>query len=144
MKEVKGQFELFDIDVKRTVQGNRLRVFLRVEEDKSLEKKIIDFRDENVLVTINQIVPPESIADIISVEKKFILFDSKSKTSRNGRSTYVILDKDYDKEDHKELLDLQFQDVNVTVVLTDPDLPFKEEEPEPESQLFEVKRKEKK
>lgn len=140
MKKFSGEFELFSIDVRRIAQGNKMHVTFRMEEDKSVEKKLIDFRDEFVLLEANQIVPPESVAEVISIKSKFIVKEIKVKSSRNGNSLYFVAEQDYEKENELKFIELRFQDVILNMVPTEPDLPFNEENEDPDFGDIEVEK----
>lgn len=127
MKEFNGSFELFGIDVKRSLQGNKLKVVFKMEEDKAIEKKLIDFRDDWVLLTVNQKIPQESIGEIVSVSGKFVVREIKCRSSRNGCNLFLILDQDYEKEKELEFVNLRFQEVIINMIPTEPNLPFEDE-----------------
>ena len=54
MNQMKEVFELFDLSVRRLSNGNKLRIVLERQQDIEIEKKLIEFRGDNVKVKMTQ------------------------------------------------------------------------------------------
>lgn len=124
IKEFSGEFELFEISVKRTMQGNKLKLVFKMEEDKTVEKKLIDLRDEWILLTVKQKLPQESIGDIVTIKDKFEMKEIKVRNSKNGNNLFFVVDQEYYKEKEINIVNLRFQDVVVNMIQSEPDIDF--------------------
>jgi hypothetical protein len=113
MTKFEGTLELFDLNVRRLANGNKLRVILECPEDIDIEKKIIEFRGANVKVTMT---PQETEGEKPSIhEEVFEVFDIKCRRLRNGDKLRVILECLYEKEKEIPLVKLRYEDVLLTM-----------------------------
>ena len=122
MKKFDGVFELFDIDVKRSMQGNKLVLTFKADENKAIEKKLIDWRDEWAEVSIRQKLPQESVGEIITVKDKFQVKDIRVRNSKNGNNLFLYVERPYEKVKEVEIVELRFQEVVIDMIPTEPEL----------------------
>lgn len=111
MKQMEGIFELFDLSVRRLANGNKLRIVLECVEDLDVEKKLIEFRGENVKAMLAQ--QSSDGKQAVNVEDVFEVFDIKCRRLRNGDKLSFILEQLYEKEKEIELVKLRYDNVKI-------------------------------
>jgi len=122
VKKFSGEFMLFDRKLKRTMQGNKLRLILKMEENKVVEKKLIDWRDTWAEVTIRQKLPQESVGSIITITAKFEIKEAQPRNSKNGNNLFLFMEMPLNLNLEKEIIMLTFQDVIIDMIPTEPEL----------------------
>ena len=99
MKTYDGVFEVFEVSVRRLRNGNKLSIVLEMPESIEEEKKLIEFRYENVKLSIAQEDNEENgLAGIFEV------MDVKCRSLRNGNKLRVVFEQMYNKETELEAL----------------------------------------
>lgn len=123
MNQIEFVIEMFDLSVRRLANGNKLRVVLEASEDLELEKKLIEFRGDNVKAIITQAQEPEAKNDQAIIEASFEVFDIKCRRLRNGDKLCLILEKMYDKNDELSLVKMRANDVSIFLERINAELP---------------------
>jgi hypothetical protein len=121
MKQIDLVMELFDLHVRRLQNGNKLSIIFETSEELELEKKLIEFRGDNVTVNITQ-EAPENETDRINIEGIFEVFDIKCRRLRNGDKLRLVCECLYDKEQELKLVKLRYDNVKIRMELIE--LPF--------------------
>jgi hypothetical protein len=128
MKQIDLTMELFDFPVRRLQNGNKLSIIFETAENLELEKKLIEFRGDNVTVNLTQ-ESPENESDRVNIEGIFEVFDIKCRRLRNGDKLRLVYECLYDKEQELKLVKLRYDNVKINMELIE--LPFeKEDDPE--------------
>jgi hypothetical protein len=112
MKNYKGNFELFDLQVRRTQSSSIQRVILECPETVEEEKKLIDFRKKNVEVQLFPITD-DGYGD--GVEEAFYVSNVQCRTLKNGDKLRIILECQYEKDFEKNLVDLRYHEVELNM-----------------------------
>ena len=113
MNQTEMVMELFDLHVRRLANGNKLSVVFESTEDLELEKKLIEFRGENVRVTLTQEHEPENKSDRVFIDGNFEVFDLKCRRLRNGDKLRLVIECLYEKNQELELVKLRYDNVKV-------------------------------
>jgi hypothetical protein len=114
MNQMKEVFELFDLSVRRLSNGNKLRIVLERQQDIEIEKKLIEFRGENVKVKMTQEIEEDDIKPVY-IEDIVEVFDIKCRRLRNGDKLSLILEQLYEKEKELQLVKLRYDNVAVFI-----------------------------
>ena len=109
MNQIKENFELFDLQVRRLRNGNKLRVVLERTENIEIEKKFIEFRYEKVKAKITALL--ESGQKGKTIEGNFEVFDIKVRSLRNGNKLCVILEALHDKDLELDIVKYRYEEV---------------------------------
>jgi len=123
MNKLEFVMEMFDLSVRRLANGNKIRVVLETSEDLELEKKLIEFRGDNVKAIITQSNEPENKSDKVFIESSFEVFDIKCRRLRNGDKLCLILEKMYEKSEELSLVKMRADDVAIFMERIDMELP---------------------
>jgi 16S rRNA U1498 N3-methylase RsmE len=126
--EFEGIFELFDLKVRRLRNGNKISIILESEEDLDTEKRIIEFRGENVKANLTQEHQPEKKKDVVSIDDVFEIFDIRCRRLRNGDKLSIILETSYEKNLELQLVKLRYDNVRISFNKMQEELDFEEKE----------------
>lgn len=127
-KQFEGVFELFDVTVRRLANGNKLKVTLEIPEDLEVEKRLIEFRGNNVHVQMTQSEQPNNLNDVVNFEGIFEVFDIKVRRLRNGDKLSLTMEQSYSKPNELDLIKLRFDDVNLFIQEIQEELQFEDNE----------------
>ena len=108
MNQMEEIFELFDISVRRLANGNKLRIVLECQADLEIEKKLIEFRGDNVKIKMTQ-----EEENIERIEDIYEVFDIKCRRLRNGDKLRFTLEQLYEKEKELKIVKLRYDNVKI-------------------------------
>lgn len=131
MKVFKKNFTLFNFIIHKG-RDKKLRLIFERDDDLAIHKKLLEFQDGFVILKVAQSIPPESAADIITVEGKFEVFKIDRRKLRNGNKLSLVFEQLYEKDKAIEFLDILDQDVIIEMTPTERTMFDGEEEEEPE------------
>lgn len=136
VKTFEGVFELFDLEVRRLRNGNKLRFIFESQEDLEAEKKLIEFRGCHVESHIakNDEAEDEAVANI---DDSFEVFDIKCRRLRNGDKLRLILEQEYRKEKELTAVSLRYDNCKLFLKTEQQELDFEDEDDMEEEELFE-------
>jgi hypothetical protein len=127
MNQFTGDFELFSVDVRRLVNGNKLCYVFEIPENLETEKKLIEFRGENVKASISQAYDvPEPKR--IHIEGVFEVFEVKCRRLKNGDKLMFKLEQSYDKSNELKAVNLRFDKCSVSMQTINEELDFDQED----------------
>jgi len=127
MKEFKEKFSLFNFIIHKG-RDKKLRLVFEKDDDLAVHKKLLEFQDEFVILTVVQDIPAESSASPIGVQGKFEVFKIDRRKLRNGSKLSLVFEQLYEKGKAIEFLNVLDQDLIVTMTPTERTLPFENDD----------------
>jgi len=131
IKKCEGIFELFNSQVRRLQNGNKLRLIFECPEDIEIEKDLIEVRGCDCKVK----VAPVKIDSAgkkgpgpVVIDGTFEVFDIKCRRLRNGDKLALILEKSRDKELEIAAVNAKFQECFVFLETVEEELDFDDDE----------------
>lgn len=134
-KTFEGIFELFELQVRRLRNGNKLRLVFESAEDIETEKDLIEFRGETVKTIVTQKEQPKKREDVVTIEGSYEVFDLKCRRLRNGDKLQVILERMYEKDEELKAVRLRYEDCLINLESVEQSLDFEGEEEDGDNNL---------
>jgi len=131
-KQFEGIFEVFDFKVRRTRNLNMIMYVLERPEDIPTEKRLIDFRGKNVAVLMTQEKEPANKRNIVTIEDTFKVDDLCLRSLKNGNKLRLVLVQAYEKDKEKQAVELRYENIKLSMEITDQELDFGDESEEGE------------
>lgn len=122
MNTFNGDFEVYNLEVRRTSQAAFQRVVLEATHSLELEREIIEFRADDVKAKL-------TYSDLDTGKQQSVEFVSnvkeiKVRLLKEDDKIRIVLQAQYDKEKEPELVSLRFKDVAITLERIENQLDF--------------------
>jgi len=127
-KIFEGIFELFQEQPRRQVNGDKLQIVLEKPFSEEDQKNLVDYFDQSVKVKIKEHIEGNEKGSIVIIEDIFEVTAVKLRRLANGNKTSFVLEKMYDRDNHRRAVELFQKDVYVTMEIIQQDLPGMEDE----------------
>lgn len=130
-KQFEGVFELFQEQPRRQVNGDKLQIVLEKPFTEQDQKDLVDFFDQSVQVKIREYIEgDEKKTSPVMIDDIFEVTAVKLRRLANGNKTSFVLEKMYDRDNHRRVVDLFSKDVSVFMEIIQQELPGMEDREE--------------
>jgi len=127
-KNFEGIFELFSEQPRRQANGDKLQIVLEKPFSEEDQKNLVDYFDQSVKVIIEEHAGDAEKGSIVIINDIFEVTAVKLRRLANGNKTSFVLEKMYDRDNHRRVVDLFQKDVHVVMEIIQQELPGMEEE----------------
>lgn len=138
-KIFEGTFELFHEQPRRAVNGDKLQIVLEKPFSEQDQKDLVDFFDQSVNVKIREYAETKGEAENpVSIDDIFEVTAVKLRRLANGNKTSFVIEKMYDRESHRNVIELFQKDVDISMEIIQDDLPGMMEGEEKEENILSI------
>lgn len=123
-KTFEGIFELFQIQVRRLENGNKLRLIFEDFENLEVEKSLIEFRGNFVKAIIDLEKEEGEITKTEAIEDEFEVFEVSCRRLGNGDKLRFILEAPYKKQLELRVVELREENCKIFMEKIEQELDF--------------------
>ena len=136
-KQFEGVFELFNGYPRLGINGDKLQIIFEKAFSEEEQKSLVDFFDQSVQVKIHEQEQEDITADPIIIDDIFGVTAVAMRKLANGNKTRFVLEKMYDRDNHRRIVELFQCKVNVFMEIIQQELPGMEDREDREDEINE-------